>query len=137
MFFVSSRRRHTRCALVTGVQTCALPIFEKRRLTPKEVNNGEALPASSRAFALLEIDEVHLDRLGLRWETIVDTHRRWLHIDDYPLPSGYTVERTKLALEIPPNYPGAQIYGFHASPLLGVPAVRYIDTTPLRGIRKS
>src|SRR3546814_15535476 len=26
-FFVSSRRRHTRCALVTGVQTCALPIF--------------------------------------------------------------------------------------------------------------
>src|SRR3546814_12395062 len=26
VFFVSSRRRHTRCALVTGVQTCALPI---------------------------------------------------------------------------------------------------------------
>src|SRR3546814_11840174 len=27
LFFVSSRRRHTRCALVTGVQTCALPIY--------------------------------------------------------------------------------------------------------------
>src|SRR3546814_238671 len=27
-FFFSSRRRHTRCALVTGVQTCALPISE-------------------------------------------------------------------------------------------------------------
>src|SRR3546814_10827958 len=26
-FFFSSRRLHTRCALVTGVQTCALPIF--------------------------------------------------------------------------------------------------------------
>src|SRR3546814_4987298 len=26
MFFFSSKRRHTRCALVTGVQTCALPI---------------------------------------------------------------------------------------------------------------
>src|SRR3546814_8505235 len=25
-FFLSSRRRHTSCALVTGVQTCALPI---------------------------------------------------------------------------------------------------------------
>src|SRR3546814_17418931 len=25
-FFFSSRRRHTSCALVTGVQTCALPI---------------------------------------------------------------------------------------------------------------
>src|SRR3546814_18182072 len=30
MFFFSSRRRHTRCALVTGVQTCALPIYPRR-----------------------------------------------------------------------------------------------------------
>src|SRR3546814_19925865 len=28
--FFSSRRRHTRCALVTGVQTCALPISSGR-----------------------------------------------------------------------------------------------------------
>src|SRR3546814_1601885 len=28
LFFFSSRCRHTRCALVTGVQTCALPICE-------------------------------------------------------------------------------------------------------------
>src|SRR3546814_2600309 len=27
LLFLSSRRRQTRCALVTGVQTCALPIF--------------------------------------------------------------------------------------------------------------
>src|SRR3546814_5751932 len=34
LFFFSSRRRHTRCALVTGVQTCALPISDptNRRL---------------------------------------------------------------------------------------------------------
>src|SRR3546814_1041910 len=31
MFFFSSRRRHTRCALVTGVQTCALPISMRFR----------------------------------------------------------------------------------------------------------
>src|SRR3546814_4903094 len=31
-FFFSSRRRHTRCALVTGVQTCTLPISEMRTL---------------------------------------------------------------------------------------------------------
>src|SRR3546814_6101378 len=31
LFFFSSRRRHTRCALVTGVQTCALPISPRRR----------------------------------------------------------------------------------------------------------
>src|SRR3546814_4328443 len=31
LFFFSSRRRHTRCALVTGVQTCALPISALER----------------------------------------------------------------------------------------------------------
>src|SRR3546814_20938381 len=29
-FFFSSRRRHTSCALVTGVQTCALPIWRAK-----------------------------------------------------------------------------------------------------------
>src|SRR3546814_7933417 len=29
IFFCSSRIRHTRCALVTGVQTCALPIYPR------------------------------------------------------------------------------------------------------------
>src|SRR3546814_6673672 len=29
LFFFSSIRRHTRCALVTGVQTCALPIYAR------------------------------------------------------------------------------------------------------------
>src|SRR3546814_4796106 len=40
LFFFSSRRRHTRCALVTGVQTCALPICHTRR--------REYLPARDR-----------------------------------------------------------------------------------------
>src|SRR3546814_2822442 len=34
--FFSSRRRHTRCALVTGVQTCALPIFHLPRILKGE-----------------------------------------------------------------------------------------------------
>src|SRR3546814_7433924 len=39
VFFLSSRRRHTRCALVTGVQTCALPICTAPlRLIPKRGN---------------------------------------------------------------------------------------------------
>src|SRR3546814_17467895 len=33
-FFFSSRRRHTRCALVTGVQTCALPICVRHDFQP-------------------------------------------------------------------------------------------------------
>src|SRR3546814_16049227 len=34
-FFLSSRRRHTRCALVTGVQTCALPIYVEQHGRPR------------------------------------------------------------------------------------------------------
>src|SRR3546814_6480492 len=37
--FFSSRRRHTRCAVVTGVQTCALPIYREaaeRRLGARD-----------------------------------------------------------------------------------------------------
>src|SRR3546814_5114979 len=34
-FFFSSRRLHTRCALVTGVQTCALPISATSRIYSK------------------------------------------------------------------------------------------------------
>src|SRR3546814_13989813 len=44
-FFFSSRRRHTRCALVTGVQTCALPISRKpdlRSFLTGKVRYGEA-----------------------------------------------------------------------------------------------
>src|SRR3546814_16437597 len=36
----SSRRRHTRCALVTGVQTCALPISRRRDLRSPAVARG-------------------------------------------------------------------------------------------------
>src|SRR3546814_1241233 len=36
-FFCSNGRRHTRCALVTGVQTCALPILLGQRAQPADV----------------------------------------------------------------------------------------------------
>src|SRR3546814_6760488 len=44
----SSRRRHTRCALVTGVQTCALPIFYISEIFPTPVRaRGRTLCAST------------------------------------------------------------------------------------------
>src|SRR3546814_15609833 len=43
LFFFSSRRRHTRCALVTGVQTCALPI-SVRRAGAARVDGAHAHP---------------------------------------------------------------------------------------------
>src|SRR3546814_2272916 len=47
IFFFSSRRRHTSCALVTGVQTCALPIL------PTGVFDG-ALPVSNSQTSTFE-----------------------------------------------------------------------------------
>src|SRR3546814_9980073 len=41
-FFFSSRRRHTRCALVSGVQTCALPISGRRSTAPPISPAGRA-----------------------------------------------------------------------------------------------
>src|SRR3546814_7198046 len=52
-FFFASRRRHTRCALVTGVQTCALPISALAYLNYKRLPTGmsAALPsATSTAY---------------------------------------------------------------------------------------
>src|SRR3546814_13757492 len=41
MFFFSSRSRHTSCALVTGVQTCALPILAGKDI--EQDQRGKAL----------------------------------------------------------------------------------------------
>src|SRR3546814_18237390 len=43
-FFFSSRRRHTRCALVTGVQTCALPICPQSQTIDQEETLGRRMP---------------------------------------------------------------------------------------------
>src|SRR3546814_18349335 len=47
VFFFSSRRRHTRCALVTGVQTCALPISN---IDPEHMEFYGSEEALHRAF---------------------------------------------------------------------------------------
>src|SRR3546814_8561203 len=44
LFLFSSRRRHTICALVTGVQTCALPICD----TPADAEEPEEKPKPKR-----------------------------------------------------------------------------------------
>src|SRR3546814_1781195 len=56
-FFFSSRRRHTRCALVTGVQTCALPIF---RLLDAAETDG-ALNVSLRARVEADLADIDMD----------------------------------------------------------------------------
>src|SRR3546814_3662997 len=63
-FFFSSRRRHTRCALVTGVQTCALPIAGGQDILSSRAHNrrrdtGHAIEKAVRG-------------VGARWVRLVD-----------------------------------------------------------------
>src|SRR3546814_20923170 len=62
-FFCSSRRRHTRCALVTGVQTCALPITrgidDLRRFHPLR---QPAQPPVDLAHPLAAVDVIAILR---------------------------------------------------------------------------
>jgi len=109
------------------------PGIEKIRLTPRGIDNGEGAPSPRRDFALLERDEIYLNHLGLRWETVVDAERRWLLLHDYPVLAGYTNDKTCLALEIPLTYPGAQIDMFYAYPPLALKNGRPIDRTQVRG----
>src|SRR3546814_5280880 len=51
LFFFSSRRRHTRCALVTGVQTCALPISSLRRRRSIVVRDAKFLDFARQRIA--------------------------------------------------------------------------------------
>src|SRR3546814_7605872 len=69
-FFFSSRRRHTSCALVTGVQTCALPICGPTRLVANAVTlESEALLArwhADKGGDLLRIELAQAMPLGSR-----------------------------------------------------------------------
>src|SRR3546814_20098668 len=104
MFFCSSRRRHTRCALVTGVQTCALPIcmvLIGGRL-PKDLVERLAIAAQARlkergdnipviapvaraalsedapavGAAILPFSHFLLPKPGALWKAPADTTRR-------------------------------------------------------------
>src|SRR3546814_6154828 len=63
MFFFSSRRRHTRCALVTGVQTCALPISRIGILNFININNETAdAPLLQDEYGIFaEFNPVHVN----------------------------------------------------------------------------
>src|SRR3546814_18375650 len=52
VFFCSSRRRHTRCALVTGVQTCALPICLSNGTAMLQRNTTTAIPCIPLLYRL-------------------------------------------------------------------------------------
>src|SRR3546814_5845518 len=72
MFFFSSRRRHTRCALVTGVQTCALPICWYCRYGISYRDLEEML--SERG---IEVDHTTIYRWVQRYAPEMEKRLRW------------------------------------------------------------
>src|SRR3546814_20368579 len=73
-FFFSSRRRHTRCELVNGVQTCALPISARLGpATPGLVAAGWWLLAQRKAASPPQTPP--LKRRGLQCPLPVETCR--------------------------------------------------------------
>src|SRR3546814_10949735 len=57
-FFFSSRRWHTRCALVTGVQTCALPIYDIAALW--NLSLGDKVLGAARNLFFVRHDDLDL-----------------------------------------------------------------------------
>src|SRR3546814_2430249 len=82
MFFFSSRRRHTRCALVTGVQTCALPISLAGALDVdiEAVGNFHHREAEGGVHFLAV--PVLLDERQLRHKDLLLTHRSEEHTSE-------------------------------------------------------
>src|SRR3546814_10903756 len=77
LFFVfSSRRRHTRCALVTGVQTCALPICRKGLRDALKYNFFDTTIALNLAFfvnaAILILAATAFFKNGIQVDEIQD-----------------------------------------------------------------
>src|SRR3546814_8043559 len=70
MCFFSSRRRHTSCALVTGVQTCALPIFCKLKLAESTVDSSTNADGS---FEYMSVPEFHTPFLNHYMAMVEDT----------------------------------------------------------------
>jgi len=95
-----------------------LPGIEKLRLTPAQINNGEAQSAPRRGFQLLEKDMAYLNERGLFWETFKESGRRWLILGDFVLPQGYNHLVADIAIDVPTSYPHAEIDMFHCFPHL-------------------
>ena len=70
-FFFSSRRRHTRCADVTGVQTCALPICKSVGTLPPQLTQYRSYqPACHKAGSSFGMSPTQIGRASCRGKSV-------------------------------------------------------------------
>lgn len=62
-----------------------------------------------REFKFNEEETAYLDTLSPKWETIKAGGHRWLLMHDFQIPEGYTVDKATAAVDIPLEYPMAQL----------------------------
>src|SRR3546814_6283130 len=92
--FFSSRRRHTRCALVTGVQTCALPIcaeiggsIDRAEFHPREKAAGQHI------VELLGVQDV---------EPVLEQETRYRRDNPRPVDTGQSQHKFFVAQRVHP-----------------------------------
>src|SRR3546814_15592903 len=91
--FFSSRRRHTRCALVTGVQTCALPILACTHLSTSGSVARRQLVAVFDELAGWPLPRVLLGDLNLSSPAVLP----WSSAEGYQLVTGPPTHSTRQA----------------------------------------
>lgn len=103
--------------------------IERLRIKPKNINNGETqVNLAKHQFSLLPKDESYLNKSSFTWRTVVDG-KRWLIIDNYVLPQGYSSDKCSIAIEIPSTYPAAQLDMFYCFPSLSLTSKKVIPQT--------
>src|SRR3546814_2855681 len=99
LFFFSSRRRHTSCALVTGVQTCALPILLVAPAAGRMALAALSLHTQQRAVAAAPSQRVnaiafeagHTDKLAVTIDWLAKANMvtgQLILLSDQPAPYG-------------------------------------------------
>src|SRR3546814_6191736 len=105
VFFFSSRRRHTRCALVTGVQTCALPISKIAPFEPEQDDVFNIIYSSGTTGAPKGILHSH----GLRWRQVTYGATLYFGVNIRALASTPLYSNTPMALFLPTIYSGGYV----------------------------
>lgn len=82
------------------------------------MGNAQQQTILRRQFDLPEEDVDYLEGLGLPWETLREGSVGWLVLHALPLPEGYTVGKTDVAIQIPSGYPVAPLDMAYFHPFL-------------------
>lgn len=107
-------------------------------LDQTEGETAEGLEPLRREFDLPEDDAEHLDAKGLTWETLREGNALWLLLHEFPVPAGYNHRLVTVALQIPGDYPTAEINMAYFAPDLALESgrsIRQIETrATVRGV---